>query len=115
MTSKQRKKLSQIADVLDNLSEDMKLVSSIIVDNKLTDKIMLTKLADDVRDMASLLRNEMSFSDVAYHHASELDGVGEILREWAARPTDRTGADGRAAQLTGAANCVESWALELRK
>lgn len=116
MTKSERRKNAYIAEMLDSLAEDMILTAAVVKANRSTspDRPHLVRLSSSVEDMATCLINELSNSDEAMAHANELIAMSDAIDQWADRPTDKTGSDGRAAKLVEKAKSVQEWAERLR-
>ena len=108
--------LTQLVERLHSLARDLRALAADIQSDHASAAAVASwhrEHATYVDDMRSLLAGEMPGSDAALAKAEDLRGVSQVLQDWAASPTDRTGTQGRAAQLCGVSASIDAFATGL--
>lgn len=112
-----RWKTTQIVEKLRSLARDLQGLATSIVRPEASAAAIGSwhrEVAGYLRDMSALIAGELSHSDAALHQAEDLRTCSDVLTEWANHPTDRTGNQGRAAQLQGVAAGVRAFADKIQ-
>ena len=112
-----RWKKTQIAEKLHGVAQELRSLAYGLADYRFSTNEAAASRQREVSsyldDVSSLLAGQMPDWDAARQKASDLTACAEILKAWAANPTDRTGLLSRVAQLRGVADSIDAFICRL--
>lgn len=112
-----RWKRTQIAEKMQSITQELRSLAFDLADYRCSTHhaaaSWMREVATYLADVADLLAGELPGWEAARHKSNDLAACAEILKEWAAHPTDHTGQLSRAAQLRGVADSVDAFCFKL--